>query len=359
MTIFVLIAALMALLTLGLLTRPLWRRPANTETAAATRPPSTMIAGLTGFVAVVVLAGYTLIGAPLAIDPAVRSARDDAARQQVTAAQIDAMVEKLSARLKEQPSDLEGWLMLGRSYAVLNRHEQASAAFKQALALKPDDPALLADYADTLAASNGGNLEGEPMRLLNRALQIDPNNQKALALAGFAAFNRKDYALALRHWEKLAQIAPDGGFTRMIQGGIDETRRRMADAGQPPRAALAAVAPRAPAQQAQAVPSGSLTISGVVKLALPLATKAAREDTVFIYARAARRLARAAGDPGKQVKDLPLKFALDDSMAMSPAAKLSGAPEVIVSARISKRARRCRRRATAAGRSPWRLGPAV
>ena len=337
MTLFVLIAALMALLTLGLLTRPLWRRSVDTEGAAAPRLPSTMIAGLTGFVAVVVLAGYALIGAPLAIDPMVRSARDDAARQQVTAAQIDAMVEKLSARLKEQPNDLEGWLMLGRSYAVLNRHEQASAAFKQALALKPDDPALLADYADNLAASNGGNLEGEPMRLLNRALQIDPNNQKALALAGFAAFNRKDYALALRHWEKLAQIAPDSEFTRMIQGGIDETRRRMADAGPAASGArAAAVAPRVPAQRAQAVPSGSPTISGVVKLAPSLATKAAPEDTVFIYARAAQGSRVPLAILRKQVKDLPLKFALDDSMAMSPAAKLSGAAEVIVSARISK-----------------------
>jgi len=247
------------------------------------------------------------------------------------------MVEKLSARLKEQPNDLEGWVMLGRSYAVLNRHEQARAAFKQALALKPDDPALLADYADTLAASNGGSLEGEPMQLLTRALQIDPNNQKALALAGFAAFNRKDYALALRHWEKLAQIAPDSEFTRMIQGGIDETRRRMADAGPAasgPRAAAAP--PPAQAQQAQAAPSGSPAISGVVKLAPSLAAKVAPEDTVFIFARAAQGSRVPLAILRKQVKDLPLKFALDDSMAMSPAAKLSGAAEVIVSARVSK-----------------------
>jgi len=338
MTAFVLIAALMALLTLGLLTRPLWRRRVNGDSAdapAAAKLPSTTIAALTGFVSVVVLAGYAWIGAPLALDPTTHTAGTDAPR--VTAAQIDAMVEKLAARLKEQPDDVQGWTMLGRSYAVLGRHDQASAAFKQALTLRPDDPALLTDYADTLAASSGGNLEGEPSRLLARALKADPNNQKALSLAGFAAFNRKDYPLALQHWQKLAQLAPDSEFTRLIEGGIDEARRRMADAGPAASGARSgAAAPPAQAADAQGPRSTAASISGVVKLAPSLAAKTAPEDTVFVYARAAQGSRVPLAILRKQVKDLPLKFALDDTMAMSPAAKLSGAAEVIVSARISK-----------------------
>ncbi|HEY6512949.1 MAG TPA: tetratricopeptide repeat protein, partial [Burkholderiaceae bacterium] len=276
---------------------------------------------------------------PIALDPAARTAGNDSSR--ITAAQIEAMVEKLATRLKEQPNDVEGWTMLGRSYAVLGRHEPASAAFKQALALKPDDPALLTDYADTLAASSGGNLEGEPSRLLARALQVDPNNQKALSLAGYAAFNRKDYPLALRHWEKLAQLAPDSEFTRLIAGGIDEARRRMAG-GEPTAAAAsasarpAATAPPAQAAAAQTPGGAAPAVSGVVKLAPSLRAKTAPDDTVFIYARAAQGARVPLAILRKQVKDLPMNFALDDSMAMSPAAKLSGAAEVIVSARISK-----------------------
>jgi len=339
MTTFVLIAALMALLTLGLLTRPLWHRRADADgadtPAAASKPPTHTIAGVAGFVAVVVLAGYAWIGAPLALDPATHTARNETPR--ITAAQIEAMVEKLAARLKEQPNDVQGWTMLGRSYAVLGRHEQASAAFKKALELKPDDPALLVDYADTLAASNGGNLEGEPSRLLTRALRADPNNQKALSLAGFAAFNRKDYPLALQHWQKLAQLAPDSEFTRLIEGGIDEARRRMADtAPTASRAGSAAAAPLAQAPDTQGPRASAASVSGVVKLAPSLAAKTTPEDTVFVYARAAQGSRVPLAILRKQVKDLPLKFALDDSMAMSPAAKLSGAAEVIISARVSK-----------------------
>jgi len=329
MILFVSIGALMALLTLAWLTRPLWRRPAGATAEVAPRWGSTTLAALSGFVAIVVLAGYALVGAPLALDPATRVARDANA---ITGQQIEAMVAKLDARLKQQPDDLEGWTMLGRSYAVLGKHDQASAAFKQALTLKPDDPALLADYADTLAASRGGSLEGEPSQLLAKALQGDPNNQKALSLAGFAAFNRKDYPLALRHWQKLVQVAPDGELTRMIEGGIDEARRRMsAEAGTPP---ARAAAPQATASSPG--PRATPTITGLVKLAPSLAGKAAPDDTVFVYARAAQGPRVPLAILRKQVKDLPLTFALDDSMAMSPAAKLSGAAEVIVSARISK-----------------------
>ncbi len=94
--------------------------------------------------------------------------------------QIEAMIDKLVARLKDDPQDADGWAMLGRSYAVLGRHEQAAPAFKQAAALRGDDAVLLADYADALAVVNGRSLDGEPSRLIEQALKIDPDNLKAL-----------------------------------------------------------------------------------------------------------------------------------------------------------------------------------
>jgi cytochrome c-type biogenesis protein CcmH len=200
-------------------------------------------------------------------------------------------------------------------------------AFKQALALKPDDPNLLADFADALAVVNGRNLEGEPGKLIARALEVDPNNLKALSLAGTAAFLRKDFAGALRHWEKLAQVAPDSDFARQIQGGIDEARRL---AGGP--------APGTPAQAPPqpAAKTAAASVSGTVTLSKQLAGKAAPDDTVFVFARAAEGSRVPLAILRKQVKDLPLKFTLDDSMAMSPAAKLSGSPKVIVGARVSR-----------------------
>jgi cytochrome c-type biogenesis protein CcmH len=358
---FVLIALAMALATVLLLTRPLWwstkQAPAaEGETAAAQAPRSMlpMLASLSSFVIVLLAGGYLLVGAPLALDPSVRSAATNPGGE-ITYEQIEAMTQKLADRLKASPDDPTGWAMLGRSYAVLGRHADALPAFKQALALKPDDPNLLTDYADALAVVNGRNLEGEPSKLIARALELDPNNLKALSLAGTAAYLRKDFAGALRHWDKLAQVAPDSDFVRQIQRGIDEARR-LAGTPAPQAQALGGPAPQAqalggPAPQAQApggrapqsqaatpgtAASANASVSGTVTLAKPLAGKAAPDDTVYVFARAAEGSRVPLAILRKQVKDLPLKFTLDDSMAMSPAAKLSGAPKVIVGARISK-----------------------
>jgi len=121
----------------------------------------------------------------------------------VSAQQFEAMVSRLAARLKEDPEDPEGWMMLGRSYAVLGRFGEASEAYANAAARTPGDAQLLADYADALAMAQGRTLQGEPEKILLRALAIDPNNVKALLLAGTAAFNRNDGTAAVRHWERV------------------------------------------------------------------------------------------------------------------------------------------------------------
>jgi len=302
--------------------------------------PRGLLGVLSAFTVGVAVAGYTLIGAPQALDPQARAARAEGSGHAITTEQIEGMAEKLAARLKEQPNDPDGWAMLGRSYAVLGKSQLALAAFKQAMVLRPDDPVLLADYADTLALVNGRNLEGEPSRLIARALELDPNNLKALSLAGTAAFIRKDYALALRHWERMVQVSPDSDFTKQIQGGIEEARRLAAAAGQavpaqaPTPTAKTQGAAAAPAPAARA--AGAETISGVVKLSSGFASRVAPDDTLFVYARPAQGPRMPLAILRKQVKDLPLSFKLDDTMAMSPAARLSSAQQVVVSARVSK-----------------------
>jgi len=374
LTAFVLISAAMAVVALALLTRPLWwggrlaardanaageareqlrqlaalrasgtltdaqaseararleQRVGQAMTQPVARPQSAgMVSALSLLALAVVVGGYATIGTPQALDPAVRAAGEGGGHS-ITAEQIEAMVDKLAARLKENPGDIEGWTMLGRSYSVLGKHPQAMEAFKQAVSLRPGDAVLLADYADSMAMVNGRNLEGEPSRLIARALQADPNNLKALSLAGTAAFMRKDYALALRHWEKMQQVAPDSDFARQIQGGIDEARRLAGAAD--PNARPAATAPRADAAQA-----AGATVSGVVRLASGLSGKVAPEDTLFVYARLAQGPRMPLAILRKQAKDLPLRFTLDDSMAMSPAARLSSAQAVVIDARISK-----------------------
>jgi cytochrome c-type biogenesis protein CcmH len=306
--------------------------------AATSKASGRLVGGLTLAVIAVAAAGYFAFGSPQAVTSqasasptaeAVDAASSaPAGAHALTSAQIEGMIDKLAARLKDNPADADGWAMLGRSYAVLGKHELALPALKKAMALQPDDAVLLADAADTLAVVNGRKFEGEPRALIEKALKLDPDNIKALSLAGTMAFERKDHATALKHWEKLAALAPTSEIAKQVQGGIDEARSLLGGAAAKPAGAAASAAREGVA---------GASISGTVTLAAALTGKAAPDDTLFVFARAAEGPRMPLAILRKQVRDLPLKFTLDDSMAMSPQMKLSSATRVVVGARISKR----------------------
>jgi len=314
------------------------------------RPSMRMVSLLSAAVLALASAGYLWTGSPgmpSAGAPGMAAAGsggggggDDASHTDNEAEFIVA-VEKLAERMKAEPDNLEGWAMLARSYARLGRHADALPAFEKAVALKGDDPRLLSDLADTLAVQNGRDLAGRPTDLVLRALKIDPDNGKALALAGTAAFNANDYAGAVRHWEHLAKISPaDSGFMQQLQGSITEARKRAGLPADAPAAGAVmsqAAAPVAasPAAKPVAAADGAV-LRGSVRLAPALAKQAAPTDTVFIFARAAEGSRMPLAILRHQVKDLPLDFQLDDSSAMTPASRLSAFPKVIVSVRISK-----------------------
>jgi cytochrome c-type biogenesis protein CcmH len=247
----------------------------------------------------------------------------------VDRAQIAAMVEKLAERLKERPDDAEGLRMLGRSYMVLGQPADAVAAYRQSLKIAPDNADALADYADALGVRNGRDLSGEPTKLIERALQVDPNHLKALMLAGSAAYNRQAFAEAARYWDRMVAVGPaDHPMVREAAQVADEARQL---AGQAPKGAASGAAGRtAPAAAASASVAGSVTLAAALK------DKAAPGDTVFVFARAAEGPRMPLAIVRAQVKDLPLQFTLDDSQAMSPSARLSTAGRVVVGARISK-----------------------
>ncbi len=337
-----------ALLSALVMTRPLWRSRGDGPSSKG------LAAALTVFVAAITVAGYAWLGTPQALDPALRNAAApvEAASPHaaITPDQIESMVQLLETRVTERPEDAEGWAMLGRARTLLERHVQAVPAFKRAMELRPDDANLIADYADALAMANGRTLEGEPARLVERALKVDPDNLKALSLAGTIAFNGGDYARAITLWQRMAALAGPGDGAAQIQAGIDEARQRMA-AGPTARPALQATAAAAPGVPGVAPPpSGSgagpaaasasapasTTLRGTVTLDPALAARARPDDTLFVFARAAEGPRMPLAILRKQVRDLPLEFVLDDSSAMSPATRLSGSSSVVVSARISR-----------------------
>jgi len=246
------------------------------------------------------------------------------------AQEIEGLVAKLEARLRDNP-DPEGYVILARSYMAMQRFPQAVAAFERAGDAIMQHPDLLADYADALAASTGGDLTGKPLALVERALSLDPNHLKSLALAGTEAFNRKDYARAIAYWERMPPLLPpDSPFAQTVAASIAEARQFGGIA------APAASAPPPAAAPEAAVGAGR--VSGVVTLAPEVAAQADPNDTVFVFARAASGPRIPLAILRSQVKDLPLEFSLDDSLAMTPAMTLSKFPEVVVGARVSKTA---------------------
>jgi cytochrome c-type biogenesis protein CcmH len=139
--------------------------------------------------------------------------------------QIDANVNQLAERLKSNPNDSEGWVMLARSYSSMQKFGEASGAYAKATELRPNDADLWAEYAFVSAMAAGRQLEGQPMELINRALKIDPDNLKALQLAGNAAFQKKDYKQAVDYWERVLKKVPAGSeVAQSIQLRIDEAK---------------------------------------------------------------------------------------------------------------------------------------
>ena len=330
-------------------------QPRPRTESASTRSSSIAALIVAAALPVTALALYAAFGAP---DALRRNATTDARAPQ-SHEEIVTMVESLAARMKDRPEDPTGWRLLARAYAAMGRFDESVAAFEQAATRGTEDASLLADWADALGMKQQ-SLDGEPARLIARALTLDPNHPKALSLAASAAFYRNDFDQAIAEWRKLqAQFAPGSDEAKEVGGMIAEaeTAKRggsASPAGHPGVAASpgaqANVAP-SPATQpgVAASPAAQSTlaanadnaaaasaISGSVTLDAKLRDRATAGDTLFIYARAPSGSRMPVAITRTTAGEWPREFRLDDSMAMTPAARLSNAPEVIVEARISK-----------------------
>jgi cytochrome c-type biogenesis protein CcmH len=308
------------------------------------RPPRRLVAGVVVFVLAFGGLGYGLLGnregwSVSPGSPGAPAENADAAAHSTESAQIEAMISRLAERLKTQPDDAEGWSMLARTYTSQGRYADALPAFKKAFELRPKDAQAMADYADGLAVANNRTLDGEPEKLVMQAVKLDPANVKALSLAGTIAFNRADFPGAIGYWERALKVSdPAGDFSRQLQGALNEARQRAGLPTEPaPPGLFAAESAAAPATPPPAAPGATeAAVSGRVSLKEGLKGKVAADDTVFIFARAPSGSRMPLAILRKKVSDLPLDFTLDDSLSMSPAARLSSAQQVVVGARVSK-----------------------
>jgi cytochrome c-type biogenesis protein CcmH len=279
---------------------------------------------------------YLGLGNRQGLEPGKQNAAQGAPHE-LTPEQINAMVARLAQKLESNPDDGEGWAMLARTYNALGRFGEAAAAYAKAEAKFPQNSALLADYADSLAMAQGQSLQGKPEALIRRALQADGNNLKALALAGTAEFEKNNFAKAIEYWGRMLPLLPaDSEIGNSVRASIQEAQEKQG--GMPKSSTLVAQNKQegAPKSSTASTAAKAKSVSGTITLAPALAARAAPEDTVFVLARPAQGGRMPLAAVRVRVKDLPLTFSFDDSMAMNPSAKLSDFAEVVVAARVSK-----------------------
>mgnify|MGYP001027168190 FL=1 len=235
-----------------------------------------------------------------------------------------ALVERVERKVEANPDDAEAWVMLAKSYGVMQRWGEAARAYEKAAVLLPGDAAVLSGHAEALALGNAGRVDDAAMVWVRRALAADPNDMKGLELAGFRALDDRDYARAHDYFSRLhAQLPPELPYAQDILGVREEAAR------------LAGLAPETIVMPAPADREAAAQIAGKVDIAPGLRAQLRADDVLFVFARAA-----AGGPPVAAIRaragDLPLAFTLDDSAAMNPGNVLSAHERVNLVARISK-----------------------
>ena len=276
---------------------------------------------------------YLAIGTPVALDP--RAASAGASGEPMDQKSVEDLVAKLAVKVRERPDDARGWELLARSTAALGRFPESAKAYEHLATLAPNDAQVLADYADALGMAQGQKLAGKPFELVRKSLEIDPANKKALALAATASMESGRNRDAISYWERLAALLPPGSDDeKEVREVLAELRGTTG--GAPSLAAAPKSAAPAKAAAGPAAAAAGKSVSGVVTVAPEVASRIQAGDTLFVFARAEGGPRAPLAVLRGSAKELPLRFALDDTMAMSPQWSLSRASDVRIEARVSK-----------------------
>ena len=258
---------------------------------------------------------YMWVGQPEALNPLALKTPD-----QVDPKDLTKMAQTLAEKLQDKPDNLQGWVMLGRTYRTLENFDAALRAYDSALKLSDDDDLKL-ERIEVIAMQRQGQFEGEPWNVIREVLQRDPQHFGALLTAGSASYAEGKFADALKYWEQARKpLDANNPDLQGLESAIATVRERL---GMPPAKATPAA-------------TSGLNVTGQVNLSASLKSKASPNDVVFIYATPANGDRMPLAIFKTTVSQLPFNFTLDDSTAMAPDRKLSAAGEVIVKVRVTK-----------------------
>lgn len=275
---------------------------------------------------------YLAVGTPQALDPAAR------APAQPTPETMDAALAALERRLESNPDDLEGWILLARSKRSLERFEEAAAAFDRAYRLDPENVDLMVGQAEAqVLASEDRRWQGEPLALLQRALERDPSHAQGRWLAGVAAIQTGRADEAARIWEGLlAEMPPEAEAFNALRNQVNQARQMaglepLPATAMPAPASIAAAPPETPA--AGEAPGPRLEVE--VSLDPALAAQVPQGAVLFVFARAVEGPRAPLAIQRLSAASLPATVVLDASMGMVAGLDLTTQTQVTVGARIS------------------------
>jgi cytochrome c-type biogenesis protein CcmH len=314
----------------------------GTEQKSSATAGALGVAAIGVLLPVLTLGLYFAIGSPQLINGATAQQQAASGHGEAEGQQsVEQMVQSLAERLKQEPENAEGWFLLGRSLMSMGKYGDAVKAFEVVDKLQPDNPPVMLALANAVAMAQNGKIGGRPEHLVNRALELDPTSTTALWLAGIAAEERGDYKLALLHWgkaEPTLKPADQQELRSRMQAAATKAGVKLEFAqSQMQPAPLPQIASPQAQPQSQSQPQTPAKVAIRVKVSLdPVLTGVfSAEDTVFVFAKAANGSPMPLAASRHKVKELPLEVTLDDSMAMTPQAKLSSAGQVTISAKIS------------------------
>jgi len=237
---------------------------------------------------------------------------------------IKKMIAGLEKRLKSEPGNALGWTMLGRTYAAVNQFEKALIAYEKAYSLTPADADVLTGLAESLAIVQNNQLQGRPLKLIEKALKVNKNHPRALWLAGHAEMQAGNKKKAIGYWQTLlASLPPNHESAQKVRQYISQLGGKADSSSQP--------------ASKDNVPDQDKTgIRVKVRLAKKLKDAAPQDATLFIFARAAKGPRIPLAGKRMRVSDLPVEIVLNDDSAMIPGRTISSVSQVIIGARISK-----------------------
>lgn len=282
----------------------------------------------------------------------------DAANQVASAAQsqgnqdsLQTLLPQLEARLQENPDDLQGWTLLSRTYMNIQEYDKAEAALLEVNRLDEGNPEFIVMLAESVALQDNGNLMGEPQKLINEALAIDPENQRGQLLLGlsYQQSNQHDEAIEIFEELRSSPLLNQQGvenITAMINQSL-VAKGEAPEAGSMPATALPSAQPSSqPSTQASsgsgastdanaAADASGASLSVSASLSDAAAADVNDTDSVFIFARATAGPPMPLAVVRLTVADLPATVTLDDTQAMIPNMTLSTFPSVTVGVRVS------------------------